>query len=226
MFYFVIAFRFFSPRLKGVERFNPAAGQWTAAAEFPMLSSATVALNLHGHLLCSALEPIKVGRAIQATETGIFEYDFISNEWRDAKRLFSIEVLHALDDCQETDGAITVCQKTNTIYTVATSQICMLPVLLINGEVQCSQVRLLPRPHEFMAQGHCKHSAVVLDGKLYVLGGDGKMGGMDPVASNLVIMFDSEQNKWIRKASMLQPRIKMGIAELSVYASYLYFVVK
>nr|KAG5696449.1 hypothetical protein BaRGS_020986 [Batillaria attramentaria] len=126
-----------------------------------MLSSGAVAFNLHGHLFCSAYEPINMGRAAAAvaTETGIFEYNIINDEWVDAKENFSEEALDSIDNCLQAAGDIAV--------------------------------------------------SVVLDERLYVIGGDERTQGSENVPTNLVIMFDPERNRWVRKANLLEPRAKL-----------------
>lgn len=174
-----------------------------------------MALNLLGHLFCIVVELKIVGHANNAFETTIFEYSFIHDEWTDAKDSFSEEVLTVLSYCLQEDGAIAMCQDTKMIYTVSKSEVACIPVNLVDDNISCMKRKLLPRPHNLFAEGQSGFSAVVLNRNLYVMGGDGKMGSIDPLPSNLVIMFDPQENKWIRKANMLQPRIKMGAAVLS-----------
>ncbi|KAK7482772.1 hypothetical protein BaRGS_00025938, partial [Batillaria attramentaria] len=199
------------PRLKGVEKLDPLTHAWTKCADLPMLSSGAVAFNLHGHLFCSAYEPINMGRAAAAvaTETGIFEYNIINDEWVDAKENFSEEALDSIDNCLQAAGDIAVCERTNTIYTVSNSEVTSISVVHREGSVYVTQRRLLPWPREFFSEGYCYHSAVVLDERLYVIGGDERTQGSENVPTNLVIMFDPERNRWVRKANLLEPRAKL-----------------
>lgn len=213
------------PRLKSVERLDPVAGTWTKCADLPMLSSGAVAFNLHGHLFCAAFEPINLGNnhraaAAAGSETGIFEYDVINDDWVDAKENFSEEVLDSIDNCLQASGDIAVCNRTNTIYTVSSDEVTCISSSLREGSVYCTQRRLLPRPHSFFSPGYCYHSCVILDERLYVVGGDERTRGAENVPTDLVIMFNPENNTWERKANLSEPRAKLDVVALDgfIYA--------
>ena len=203
-----------SPRLRSMERLDPITNQWAECASLPMLSSGAVAFSIHGQLFCAAFEPIEVGHANVATQTGIFEYNFIRDEWRDARENFSPEALECIDTCLQAEGALAVCHRTNTIYTVSHTEVSSISINLIDSNVYCRNVQLLPRPRVYFSEQQRLHSAIVVDERLYVLGGDRHDAGSDPVPTARVIMLDPQSHSWVSRADMLERRAKMAVAEL------------
>ena len=204
------------PRLRNMERLDPFTNEWTSCADLPILSSSAVAFSVYGHLFCVACVPITVGRAnITVTETKIFEYNFVRDEWRDAKENFATEALEYMDSCLQADGAIAVCPRTHSIYTISHSEVAHISVHLLDDEVYCRDVRLLPRPREYFTEQQRQFSAVVVDRGLYVLGGDRHDNGMEPVPTARVIMLDLDTLQWKSCADMLEPRVKLDAVELS-----------
>ncbi|PVD25258.1 hypothetical protein C0Q70_15756 [Pomacea canaliculata] len=109
-----------NPRLQGVEKIDPRSNSWSSVADFPMKSSGAVALTLRGHLFCLAYEPVENRRdATLVTETRIFEFDLVKNQWHDARSNFSDQVLTCIDECLQASGAVTVCEETSVIYTMS-----------------------------------------------------------------------------------------------------------
>ena len=206
------------PRTRNVERLDPISNQWTPCASLPMLSSGAVAFSIHGHLFCAAFEPIDLGHANAATQTNVFEYSYIRDEWRDARDSFTPEALESIDNCLVEEGALAVCHRTNTIYTVTNSEVSSISINLIDGKVYCRNVRLLPRPHAYFSERQRLHSAVVVDEQLYVLGGDRHDAGSDPVPTARVIRLDPQSNSWVSCADMLETRAKLAVAELGEWA--------
>ena len=203
-----------SPRLRSMERLDPITNQWAECASLPMLSSGAVAFSIHGQLFCAAFEPIEVGHANVATQTGIFEYNFIRDEWRDARENFSPEALECIDTCLQAEGALAVCHRTNTIYTVSHTEVSSISINLIDSNVYCRNVQLLPRPRVYFSEQQRLHSAIVVDERLYVLGGDRHDAGSDPVPTARVIMLDPQTHSWVPRTNMLECRAKMAVAEL------------
>ncbi|KAK7102902.1 kelch-like protein 3 isoform X2 [Littorina saxatilis] len=210
------------PRVNGVERLDAETNNWIPCADFPMRSSGSVSFSVHSHLFCAAFAPVQAGNANLVSETRIFEYNFIRDEWLDAHSCFSPESLEYIDNCLQAEGALAVCKQTNTIYTVSRDEVSSITVNLIDGAVFCRNARLLPRPRPeqiFSAQ-HRLHAAVVVDRKLYVIGGDRHDNGSDPVATARVIMYDPDRNVWASRCDMTEPRATVAVAELNgkIYA--------
>ncbi|PVD25260.1 hypothetical protein C0Q70_15758 [Pomacea canaliculata] len=211
-----------NPRLQGVEKIDPRSNSWSSLADFPMKSSGAVALNLRGHLFCLAYEPVENRRgATLVTETRIFEFDLVKNQWLDARSNFSDQVLTCIDECLQASGAVTVCEETSVIYTVSGTEVCRIPFTELDGNIFCKQVHYLPKPAEYMSPSHCMHSAIVVNQNLYVLGGGDKAQRSDTVPSNIVIMFDPSEGVWTRKNGMIEQRLKMDVATINgqIYAS-------
>ncbi|KAL8560990.1 hypothetical protein ACOMHN_061204 [Nucella lapillus] len=142
--------------------------------------------------------------------------------WLSAEDQFSVEAVQTLDSCLQAEGALAVCPQTHTVYTVSTCEVAALTVNLVNGDILCRNTRLLPRPHpQFFAAQQRHHSAVVVDGAVYVLGGDRHDAGHDPVPTAGVIVYDTRLKRWQRRADMLTPRVKMAVATLKgkIYAN-------
>lgn len=210
------------PRLCGVERLDEVTSRWWPCADFPMLSSSTVAFNLYSHLFCCACEPISLPNSnVTVTRTDIFEYNMMRNEWSSAEDQFSGESVNCIDTCLQAEGALAVCPQTFSIYAVSHSEVASLNVNLVNGDILCRSWQLLPRPHAYFTEQQRHFSAVVLDRCLYVLGGDRHDMGHDPVPTACVIMYDIRQRQWHRRADMLEPRVKLAAAVLKgkIYAN-------
>lgn len=215
------------PRLNSVERLDPVTGHWTDCATLPMKASGSFSFTVFGHLFCAAFQPIDIGHAIAANlalETAIYEYNFVRDEWTSARGNFSPEALESIDNCLQAEGALAVCAKTSTIYTVSNREISALTVNLINGAVSCRAVTLLPRPRgstgPLMTDRHRLHAACILDTRLYVLGGDRHDAGSEPVPSGRLFMFDRHYNRWEERATMTETRAALGVAVMGgfIYA--------
>lgn len=210
------------PRLKGVERLDPDSNSWTKCADLPILSSGSFAFNLYGHLFCVAYEPVAMrqGAAAIATETSIFEYNVLNDEWVEVKENFSEDAFDSIDNCLQAAGDVAVCPQTNTLYTVSNSEVASISATLREGTVSCVQRKLLPKPHRFFSEKFCYHSAVVLNECLYVIGGDARTNDSENVPTNLVIMFDPLTNTWVQKASLIEARAKLDAVVLDgcIYA--------
>eukprot|EP00745_Piridium_sociabile_P042238 TRINITY_DN8472_c0_g1_i5.p1 TRINITY_DN8472_c0_g1~~TRINITY_DN8472_c0_g1_i5.p1 ORF type:complete len:292 (-),score=41.47 TRINITY_DN8472_c0_g1_i5:72-947(-) len=193
---------------------------WMPCADLPMPAAAdAMAFAVHGRVFVVAYEHVlqrQGDRKVKATEAGVYEYRFIHDEWLDAKLSFSSQALQSLDACLQAQGAIAVCCRTNTVYAVSHSGVCSLPVKLSpDGDVSCRTVHQLPPvPCGLFSARQRSFAAVVMDGRLYVLGGDQRVDdGKLASSSAQVVMFDPHSNVWVARASMLEPRAKLAAVQ-------------
>ncbi|XP_076469572.1 kelch-like protein 23 isoform X2 [Babylonia areolata] len=203
------------PRLRSVERLDTLTSRWTACADLPMMASAAIAFNLYGHLFCCSCEPIPVAHSsTTVTRTEMFEYNMMRDQWLPVGCQFSVDVVGHINTCLQDEGALAVCPETSAIYTVSKSEVAHMAVTSLEGDIVCNTVRLLQRPHVHFSEQHRQHAAIVVDRRLYVLGGDRHDGGTDPVPTTSVMAFDLHDKTWSECASMLEPRIKLAVAAL------------
>lgn len=208
-----------SPRLKSVERYNFLADTWEMVADIPEVVSNIYTFSIHGKLLCLAMQSIQKDESENIFVDWFYEYDSLSDKWKDAvdSNEISTNVRKCLCNCLSTDGALTVCHKTNRIYIVTNNLIQFIPWQLDDGDVTMNSVHNVP-PLEALQNGNfSNYQAIVCNDRLYVIGGEEYKSQREVFPQSHVYMFDTNSQKWSQKSCMSTHRSRFGIVELCKY---------
>ncbi|XP_067684549.1 kelch-like protein 12 [Haliotis asinina] len=208
------------PRLRSVECYDLRQNSWDNVENIPILASSVQAFNIYGRLFCTAFELTNSPQINPDTEhAGFFEYDTLQNKWHDATECFSSEAVNVLHDCLRKSGAITLCPSSNKLYTVTEADVKCVHIELEDGDLACRRVETMPQIDFFKSESDCRsnYAAVVCQGNLYVIGGDERFSQMEIFPSAIMCMFDPTENKWVTRASMMEPRARFDAVEMNGY---------
>lgn len=155
---------------------------------------------------------------------GIYEYDVLQDMWKDAADYFSPETIQCLHNCLMKSGSISVCPKTNKIYTVTDREVNCISVDLDDGDILCKTVERLPNIQNFVEENHSSHVAVVYDETLYVFGGEVRVSQTEGYSTTSGYKLDRVHNKWLPVSDMLEPRSKFDVVELGKNLALLFAI--
>lgn len=200
------------------------ANRWESVERLPILASGVQVFELHGKLLCTAFEMIKFNYGIESEEEvelkGFYEYNYLSDGWKDATDCFSEAALKCLHDCLQNSGAMAVCSQSNKIYTVTDQSVNCIHSEIDDGDLFCKTVEPLPPIENFISKGHANHVVLIYNGDLYVFGGEERISQTEIYPTSAMYCFDKNDNSWKTKACMHEPRSRFSAVILNnhIYA--------
>ncbi|XP_013409214.1 actin-binding protein IPP-like isoform X1 [Lingula anatina] len=217
------------PRLKTVERYSTEIREWDPVAPLPETPSHLYALNTRGRIYCIAVMIDMESTMAQEKEARgkCYHFDIVKEVWEDATHCVEENAMQVLVKCFKDGGAITHCQTSDCIYCVTADSCVCIKITDFHGEPEfriSGQWRSVEDYREFHHQGH---SAVVLGGKVYMLGGaDMETRASVPkpdqvFPSSALYKWELDKgDRWEKMASMREPRSVCAVTVLNgcIYA--------
>lgn len=156
-----------------------------------------------------------------ALRKGLFEYNYLENEWSNITSGVSDRVFSLLRETLQNSGSITFCSKHNCLYLLSQRSFSRVSIEEIDGDIVMENVKDLS-PLNFAGQSsedldkpHEDDIGLIShEGNIYGFGGTVQPSKLEYWSSDSVYMYDYNLDKWILKKSMISPRGRVGVVSL------------
>ena len=192
---------------------------WENKVSLPILPSSIYTFSLNGYLFCVAYESHARKAERNVKVTGIYAYDILENQWKNACGMFSLLVLQRMYTTLEECGSVAECKKTNKIFTVTRDKVCCIQASTKDGDFMCNSVSDGPLVPQYQENNHSQHVCIVVNNHLYVLGGEKKDSQTEifPSADVYKLNINAENAAWTKCCPMSEPRSMFDVAAIGLY---------
>ncbi|XP_070581175.1 kelch-like protein 3 [Ptychodera flava] len=208
------------PHTLTIERYDINQDQWKEMGKLPFNLECQNVVSVNGEMFF-VHKKLKQPKLKIPTFTNVgtvhtlCTYNVIQNGWK-TKEISQYTVLALL--CSFKQSAVAVCKDNNVIYVCGgkepTGSFMQKSVLKLDIENdEWSQLPNLP-------ELRYNHSAIVVDKRLYVIGGNDvsvHIGNVRQEVKSSVVMYDPEEGCWLEKRNMNTPRLGLGLAAVDGY---------